>query len=496
MKFSLESGAPQKLESDCLIAGLFESREPTGDLAALDRASRGRIRELVDNGDLTGKLGQCDVLRGLPGIKARRVLVVGLGKEKEFSASRYRRATQEAMTRLHRTGAADAVSCLAGLEAGERDLAWRIQLGAQIAAESAYRYSETVAPKGGESRIERLGFAIGRVRRTESLETALASAAAIGAGQDLARRLGDLPPNICTPGFLADEAHALNKRHPHITVEVLEGPELEEMGMGSLLGVARGSRNDPCLIVFRYNGAGSDEAPYAFVGKGITFDTGGISIKPGPAMDEMKFDMCGGASVFGLMESVGHLQPGVNVVGVVPAVENMPDGNAYRPGDVLKSMSGQTIEVLNTDAEGRLILCDALTYVERFEPESVVDIATLTGACVIALGRHATGLMSPDDELAEDLLAAGDASFDRAWRLPLWEDYQEQLDSNFADMANVGGKEAGSVTAGCFLWRFAGKYRWAHLDIAGTAWLTGKQKGATGRPVPLLVQYLLDRQAG
>jgi leucyl aminopeptidase len=495
MNFSLESGAPQKLESDCLIAGLFESDGPTGDLASLDRASRGRIKELIDNGDLTGKLGQCDVLRGLPGIKAARVLVVGLGNAEEFSESRYCRVTQEAMSRLHRTGASEAVSCLPGLEVGERDLAWRLRQGAQIAEHSAYRYSETVAPKDGESRIERMGFGIGRVRKTDTLQAALDSASAIGAGQALARRLGDLPANICTPEFLANEARALNKRHPHVTVEVLERAALEEMGMGSLLGVAQGSRNEPRLIVFRYNGGAKNDAPYAFIGKGITFDTGGISLKPGPAMDEMKFDMCGGASVFGLMESVGLLEPGVNVVGVVPAVENMPDGNAYRPGDVLKSMSGQTIEVLNTDAEGRLILCDALTYVERFEPASVVDMATLTGACVIALGRHASGLMSPDDELAEDLLAAGDASFDRAWRLPLWEDYQEPLDSNFADMANVGGKAAGAITAGCFLWRFATEYPWAHLDIAGTAWLTGKQKGATGRPVPLLVQYLLDRQA-
>ncbi len=495
MKFSLESGAPQKIESGCLIAGLFESQEPAGSLAGLDRASRGRINELVKNGDLTGKLGECEVLRGLPGIKAQRVLVVGLGEERAFSEYRYRRATQEAMKALHRTAAADAVSCLPEHQPGERDLAWRIRLAALVAGESAYRYSETVAPKMGECRVEAMGFAIGRVRNTAALEAALASASGIAAGQGLARRLGDLPANICTPAFLADEAKALAKRHPHVKVEILERAEMEEMGMASLLGVARGSRNDPRLIVFRYNGAAKKEAPYAFVGKGITFDTGGISLKPGPAMDEMKFDMCGGDSVFGLMESVGQLKPGVNVIGVVPAVENMPDGDAYRPGDVLKSMSGQTIEVLNTDAEGRLILCDALTYVERFEPESVVDIATLTGACVIALGRHASGLMSPDEELAEELLAAGDTSFDRAWRLPLWEDYQEQLNSNFADMANVGGKEAGSVTAGCFLWRFAEKYRWAHLDIAGTAWLTGKQKGATGRPVPLLMQYLLDREA-
>lgn len=496
MEFSLVSGAPQKADTECVIAGVFQDGEPEGPLKQLDRACRGRIGSLLENGDLSGKLGRVEVLRDLPGVKAPRVLLVGLGKAQDFSESRYRQATQEAMNGLLALPVQSAVSCLPAVTMGERSLDWRVRLGALMASGCAYRYTETVEPKDGMPRLEKLGFAIGRTRNTESLEDTLALASHIAGGQGLARRLGDLPPNICNPEFLAKEARALAKRHPHVKVEVLGRKELEEMGAGALLGVSYGSRNEPRLIVFQYRGTDANARPHVFVGKGITFDTGGISLKPGPAMDEMKFDMCGGASVFGAMESVGRWKPKLNVVGIVPAVENMPDGAAYRPGDVLKSMSGQTIEVLNTDAEGRLILCDALTYAERFKPAAIIDIATLTGACVIALGKHASGLMSPDDELAQELLAAGDESFDRAWRLPLWEDYQEQLESNFADMANVGGKPAGAITAGCFLWRFAKNYRWAHLDVAGTAWLTDKQKGATGRPVPLLVQYLADRARG
>jgi len=493
MEFSLVSGAPQGIQTPCLVAPVFQDAEPGGELLQLDRASRGRISALIETGDLPGRRGQTDVLRGLPGIKAERLLLVGMGKRGDFDESRYRQATTEAMKRLMGMAVKAAASCLPGLEVGGRPPAWRIQVAAQIAEECAYRYTETVKPKNGIPQLERLAFATGRVRQTGPLDAALEHARIISAGQALTRRLGDLPPNICTPAFLAEEARKLAKRHPHVEVEILERKQLEEMGAGALMGVARGGANEPRLIVFKYRGGSEDDRPQVLVGKGVTFDSGGISLKPGPAMDEMKYDMCGGATVFGVMESVGHWKPGINVVGIVPAVENMPDGNSYRPGDILTSLSGQTIEILNTDAEGRLILCDALTYAERFKPAAVIDIATLTGACVIALGRHASGLMTPHDDFAEELLAAGEESFDRAWRLPLWVDYQQQLDSNFADMANVGGKEAGAITAGCFLWRFAKDYRWAHLDIAGTAWLTGKEKGATGRPVPLLVQYLMDR---
>ena len=312
---------------------------------------------------------------------------------------------------------------------------------------------------------------------------------------ELARTLGNLPGNICTPSYLADQARKLGKAHKKLKVSVLGEAAMEKLGMGSLLSVSRGSREPARLISLEYSGGRKGDRPVALVGKGVTFDSGGISIKPSPAMDEMKFDMCGAASVLGTLQACAEMDLPINVVGVIPTTENLPDGNASKPGDIVTSMSGQTIEVLNTDAEGRLILCDALTWCGKFKPDVVVDIATLTGACVIALGAHAAGLLSNDDELAEALAAAGNYAADRAWRLPLWDDYQPQLDSNFADMANIGGREAGTITAACFLSRFTEDYRWAHLDIAGVAWKQGKEKGATGRPVSLLTQFLLDHCA-
>jgi len=307
-----------------------------------------------------------------------------------------------------------------------------------------------------------------------------------------AKDLGNLPPNVCTPTYLAEQALALAKQHG-MEVQVLERADMEKLGMGSLLGVAQGSRQPPKLIVLQHKKGKKNQKPVVLVGKGITFDTGGISIKPASEMDEMKYDMCGAASVLGTFRAIAEMDLPLNVVGIIPTCENMPDGDAIRPGDVLTSMSGQTIEVLNTDAEGRLILCDALTYAERFDPEAVVDIATLTGACVIALGHHASGLFSNNDQLAAELKQAGENALDRAWHMPLWDDYQQQLDSNFADIANIGGRAAGSITAACFLSRFAKKFDWAHLDIAGTAWKSGKEKGSTGRPVPLLTNFLMRR---
>src|SRR5690606_25789192 len=316
---------------------------------------------------------------------------------------------------------------------------------------------------------------------------------AIAKGVNLARNLGDLPGNICTPTYLANEAKRLARNQPRLSAKILEEKQTKELGMGALLSVSAGSDEPAKLIVLEYRGGGKNDAPVALVGKGITFDTGGISLKPGAGMDEMKYDMCGAASVLGTFQTLLELQLPLNVVGIIPASENMPNGRATKPGDIVTSMSGQTIEILNTDAEGRLVLCDALTYSERFKPKVVIDIATLTGACVIALGAHASGLYSNRDELAQALLAAGQQSNDRAWHMPLWDDYQKQLDSNFADMANIGGREGGSITAACFLSRFTKKFAWAHLDVAGTAWKSGSAKGATGRPVPLLVQYLLNQ---
>ena len=315
---------------------------------------------------------------------------------------------------------------------------------------------------------------------------------AIGEAMNLAKDLGNLAPNICTPTYLAEQATRIAKTYK-LKATVLEEKDMEKLGMGALLAVARGSSQPAKLIVLEYWGRSKKEKPVVLVGKGITFDSGGISLKPASEMDEMKYDMCGAASVLGTITAIAKIRLPLNVVGIIPTTENMPDGNASKPADVVTSMSGQTIEILNTDAEGRLILCDALTYAERYEPDTVIDIATLTGACVIALGHVASGLLTPDDDLAEEVLRASGQAADPAWRLPLWDDYQEQLKSNFADMANIGGRPAGTITAACFLSRFTRKYRWAHLDIAGTAWKSGKEKGATGRPVPLLTQFLIER---
>ena len=356
--------------------------------------------------------------------------------------------------------------------------------------DALYRFDQMKSErKNGVPALERVVLPLSA---KAPLSQALAEASAVADGTALARTLGNLPPNVCTPAYLADEARKLAKQFK-LGVDVLERADMQKLGMGALLAVTNGSHQPPKLIVLRYNGAGKAAKPMALVGKGITFDTGGISLKPAGEMDEMKFDMSGAGSVLGAIRALAGMKAPVNVVGVIPACENMPGGQATRPGDIVKTLSGQTVEILNTDAEGRLILCDALTYAERYEPAAVIDLATLTGACVIALGHVASGLYANDDALAKEVLAAADAAFDRAWHMPLWDDYQEQLKSNFADFANIGGRPAGSITAACFLARFAKKYRWAHLDIAGTAWKSGKEKGASGRPVPLLTQFLLGR---
>jgi len=379
--------------------------------------------------------------------------------------------------------------------AASRTFHWKGREAAQTVGNALYTYDETKSEKSEEERpvLEELQFLTADAEQAQAAEKAAREGHAISNGMALARELANLPGNVCTPTYLAKQAQELGEHYKSLRVGVLEEKDMEELGMGALLSVSRGSRQPAKLITIEYKGAGDDTKPVALVGKGLTFDAGGISLKPAAAMDEMKYDMCGGAGVIGTMRALAELELPVNVVAVVPSSENLPDGAANKPGDIVKSMSGQTIEILNTDAEGRLILCDALTYCGKFEPESVIDVATLTGACVIALGKQASGLMGNDESLVKDLLTAGRDSGDRAWELPVWDEYQEQLKSNFADMANVGGREAGTITAACFLSRYTTDYRWAHLDIAGTAWVSGKEKGATGRPVPLLMQYLIER---
>ncbi|MFO1364650.1 MAG: leucyl aminopeptidase [Burkholderiales bacterium] len=494
MEFSTKTLAPERAPGACVVAGVFESRKLSAAAAALDRASGGAVRALVKRGDMDGKAGTVRMLYKTRRVAAERVLLVGLGKEADFGAKAYREAVRAAVGALAETGAVDAHVFLADLPVRDQDLAWRVLQATTVAAETLYRFDEMKSKKSAPRALKRFVIATASKAGAADAARGLAEGRAIAAGVALARDLGNLPANVCTPSYLADAATRL-ARDWKLGVEVLERRDMERLGMNTLLSVAQGSRQPPKFIVLRYNGAGKGAKPVVLVGKGITFDTGGISIKPAAEMDEMKFDMCGAASVLGTLRALAELAPAINVVGLVPATENMPGGAATKPGDVIKSMSGQTVEVLNTDAEGRLILCDALTYAERYDPAAVVDVATLTGACVIALGHVATGLFSNRDELADELADAGRQAWDRAWPMPLWDDYQEQLKSPFADLANIGGRPAGSVTAACFLSRFAKKYPWAHLDIAGTAWTSGKNKGATGRPVALLARFILNRAA-
>jgi len=499
MEYFVKSGSPEKQRVACVIVGIFERRALTDAAETIDKASEHAISAITRRGDLDGKLGQTLVLHNVPGTFADRVLLVGLGKERNFDEAAYRRAHTAAGRALRGTGSLDAVSFLSHVPVKGRDVHWNVQQAVLVAAQNAYRFDEMRGEKAKEDlpshKLERYTFDVPRRSDLAEGEKGLAEALAISKGVALTKNLGNLPGNVCTPTYLAEQAKKLADTYP-IKTKVLEQADCEKLGMGSFLSVAKGSRQPPKFIVMEYLHGAKDEKPIALVGKGLTFDAGGISIKPADKMDEMKFDMCGGGSVFGVMTAIAELKLPINVVGVVPATENLINGQANKPGDVVTSMAGLTIEVLNTDAEGRLILCDALTYVEKFyEPELCIDMATLTGAVVIALGSVATGLFSNTPALGRSLLAAGEQIGDRAWELPLWSEYDDNLKSEIADVANIatrGGREAGAIIGATFLHRFTRKMKWAHLDIAGTAW-TGKH--ASGRPVPLLTQFLLNHLA-
>ncbi len=488
MELKIVGGDLANAKTPCLILGVFDKRKLSRPAEAVDKASDGAVSALLKKGDLDGGKGWL-LAYDLPGLAAERVLLIGLGKRKESDRGKLTKALGVALSRLAEIRVDKAL-----LAPPERlDNYVSVRAAALKAAQAAYRYEETKKPKDDASLpLAALDIWVDKRVRAAAAR-ALAHAGAIAEGVALARELGNLPGNRCTPSYLAERSVTLADEHPGLTTEVLEEDAMQALGMGALLSVSRGSRQPAKLIVMTYRGGDENAKPVALVGKGLTFDAGGISIKPATDMDEMKYDMAGGASVFGAMVAAMRMGLPINLIGVVPASENLPDGNANKPGDVVTSLSGQTIEILNTDAEGRLILCDALTYLERFEPAVVLDMATLTGACIVALGRHPSGLFTRDDKLAAEITYAGEAADDRVWRLPLWDDYQQQLDSNFADIANIGGRDAGAVTAACFLARFTKAYRWAHLDIAGTAWVTGKEKGATGRPVPLLSEFLIRR---
>lgn len=474
------------------MAGIFEDGTLSSSASALDKASGGEISALMKSGDIEGSLGKTRLLFNVTGIAAQRVVVLGMGKPDRIGAKSWKDCIKSATSALIGSGATSASFLLEDIPVVKRDGAWKARHFAVSVTEVLYRFEQMKSARSKPRKLAKCIYGVTSRRDLAAAERGLRQGAAIGAGMSLARDLGNLPGNICTPSYLAEQSTKL-AREWKLAVQVLEEKDMQKMGMGALLAVARGSRQPPKLIVLKHNGGRAKERPIVLVGKGITFDTGGISLKPGAEMDEMKFDMCGAASVIGTLRAVAEMRLPLNIIGIIPAAENMPDGIASKPGDIVTTMSGQTVEILNTDAEGRLILCDALTYSERFSPETVIDVATLTGACIIALGHVCSGLFSNKDKLAREILDAGEESWDRAWSLPLWDDYQDQLKSNFADVANIGGRAAGSVTAACFLSRFTKKFDWAHLDIAGTAWHSGKNKGATGRPIPLLTSFLLKR---
>ncbi|MGH8378256.1 MAG: leucyl aminopeptidase [Gammaproteobacteria bacterium] len=493
MQFLVKTTGLGQIKSTCVVLGVFEGGKLTPPAQTLDKASRGYLGKVIKGGALEGRSGQALMLFKVPGIVAERVLLVGLGPEKEFTLRAYRKAVHKSVRALNDGGVKDAASTLPALAVHDTDAYQRARHAVECAGDAAYRFDQCKGkPEKHKPALQKLALLVAGREDLHAAERGIRDGEAIAAGVALAKDLGNLPPNICTPTYLANEARKLG-RSGKLKVTVLEEAQMERLGMGALLAVSRGSRQPAKLIIMEYRGGAKDAKPQVLVGKGVTFDSGGISIKPSSAMDEMKFDMCGAASVFGAIKAVMQMGLKMNVIGVVPSSENLPDGNAVKPADIVKTMSGQTVEILNTDAEGRLILCDALTYAQRYKPAAIVDMATLTGACVIALGNVVSGLFGNDETLVKELWKAGEKSDDRAWQLPLYEDYQDGLKSNFADFANVAGREGGAITAACYLSRFTKNMRWAHLDIAGTAWKSGKDKGATGRPVPLLVQYLIDR---
>lgn len=489
MKLNLDNNPPVSNPSGCLVIGVTDGGPLTSTAMAIEESSGGAVSEMLSSGDIGTGLGKTTLLHNLSGITAKRVLVAGFGKPDKLNLARFERGCLAAGKALRDHPVTDCHVCTHELEVIDTSVGHRLRQAALALHRANYRYTTTKSEaEESDAPIQSASFQGGT-----DLQTDLDTAAGFAAGFEKSRILGDLPPNICTPDYLAKDAAAIAQQYAGVELEVLEEEEMASLEMNALLGVARGSANSARLIVLKYAGGTAGNAPIVLVGKGVTFDSGGLSLKSGENMMQMKYDMCGAAGVLGAFVACVELQMKVNVICIVAAVENMPDGDAYRPGDVITSMSGKTIEVLNTDAEGRLVLCDAITYCKRFNPDVIIDVATLTGACVVALGHHATGLVSNDDKLADDLLTAGNAIVDRAWRLPLWEEYQSQLDSPFADMKNVGGMPAGVLTASCFLSRFAEDQRWAHLDVAGSAWKWGGDEGASGRPVGLLAQYLLDR---
>jgi len=498
LELKLSNSDPLKARTGCLVLAVANRKKLTGSVALADSESNSYLSDILKQKDLGDSIGDTLMLHNVPGIAAKRVLLISAGSDDnnaEVTAQQFEKMTAAIATAISTSAIKDCFSCLNEIKVEDKDLTWQARSFAQALQVNTYKFDlhKSKKTKNNSKFDGKATVFVAERKQNKAIEKGIVQGTAIANGMSIARDLGNTAANVCTPTYLGKEAKKLEKSFSSIKTKVLGETQMQKLGMGALLSVSAGSAEPAQLICMEYNGATSSKKPVVLVGKGVTFDTGGISIKPSAGMDEMKFDMCGAASVFGVMRSVAEMKLKINLVGVVAAAENMPGSKATKPGDVVTSMSGQTIEVLNTDAEGRLVLCDALTYISKYKPDVVIDIATLTGAVIVALGNHTTGLMSNDDALSDDLYTAGIDSNDKCWRLPLWDEYQKQLSSNFADLANIGGRSAGSITAGCFLANFAKDYKWAHLDIAGVAWKQGGAKGSSGRPVPMLVQYLLNR---
>lgn len=492
MKFNLDTTDIKKLRTDCIMIGIYENNAFTPSAIKLNDIAQGHLKDILQLNDFQGKIGQTLLLYQIPHLTIPRVLLVGCGKKEQQSIRNYKKIIQSSMKALSSTTMKHITSFLTELEVEKHNLPWKIKHAVLSIADATYKFDHFKS--NNESCFSPDVISLHILKHDAACESALDQALSIASGAELTKNLANTPSNICTPTYLAHEAKKLAKEYKSIKVKILEADDMRKLGMNAFLAVAKGSIQPPKLICLEYKGSNKKQKPVALVGKGITFDTGGISLKPADSMIGMKYDMCGAATVLGTIKAAADMKLPGHIIGILATAENMPSSTACKPEDIITTLSGQTVEIMNTDAEGRLVLCDALTYCERYKPEVVIDIATLTGAVVIALGAHATGMLSNDDNLAEDLIAAGLESHDRVWQLPLWEDYQEQLKSPFADMSNVGGRSAGTITAACFLSRFAKKFQWAHLDVAGTAaMMGGNDRYATGRPVPLLMQYLINR---
>jgi leucyl aminopeptidase len=494
MEFKAIIDVKARHDAGCAVLGIYEDGELGKATRQIDAQLHGLIKKLHGDGDFSAKLGEILLLPAPAGVAAARVLLIGLGTRAGFGRKQYRKALQATVQSLARTGASDAIVYLALEDVPGLDVHYRARIVAEVFCAQLYKIPDLkTSAKPKAPRLSSVAVAVADARGLKAAAEGLHIGTAVGSGLALSRDLANLPPNVCTPTYMGTRAQGLAKEFPSIKTKLFDASGIKALKMGAFLAVTQGSEQPPRLIVCEYRGAKKNTAPVCLIGKGITFDSGGISLKDPPAMDEMKFDMSGAAAVLGAMRAIAELKLPINLVVIVATCENMPSGAAVKPSDIVTTMSGQTVEILNTDAEGRLVLCDAITYSRRFKPAAVVDVATLTGACIVALGNHFSGLMSNDEALADELQSAGIRADDRAWRMPIGEEYVEQLKSNFADIANVGGREGGACTAASFLSKFAKDLHWAHLDIAGTAWLGGAHKGSTGRPVPLLVDFLIHR---